>query len=91
MTPQQHTEPAPRTAAGRALLTKIVGELFTGDPYWTDICHRILAIEAEAATPMWDQLMKGAEIGYTYGALGRDFAQVLPEIRRLSEGTTDGE
>lgn len=29
-------------------------------------------------------LMKGAEIGYTYGALGRDFAQVLPELRRLA-------
>jgi len=52
-------------------------------------CDIIEAIEtrtrAEAAAPdAHDLLMKGAEIGYTYGALGRDFASVLPEIRRLT-------
>ena len=29
-------------------------------------------------------MMKGAEIGHTYGALGRDFDGVYREIRRLA-------
>ena len=67
-----------------------------GDTISGWVCYPISDVEiayieaidrAEAAAPdAHDLLMKGAEIGYTYGALGRDFASVLPEIRRLARG-----
>jgi hypothetical protein len=37
----------------------------------------------EPRTAARDLLMEAASVGYTYGALGRDFAQVLPELERL--------
>jgi hypothetical protein len=45
-----------------------------------------LARATPPALDAHDLLMKGAEIGYTYGTLGRDFAGVLPEIKRIASG-----
>lgn len=49
----------------------------------------VAEVHAATAAAEHDALMKGAQIGYTYGALGRDFAGVLPEIRRVEEGTDE--
>jgi hypothetical protein len=49
------------------------------------------AVERHVAEERHNLLMKGAEIGYTYGALGRDFANVLPELRRIADAEADPE
>ena len=68
--------PEARTQAGRDLLDGMDWQMTTGEELQT----AILVIEAEAIKPYRELVHRAAEIGFTYGALGRDFEYVYKNV-----------